>query len=760
MKFIYGFEQFLNESQSKKIKKYFSYSVALQWYRENKTKIASILGVAPEKMVSENDLLAQTNELVNNVINTQSVGDDGNIGRAGFESFEKLEQHIIHDILHNMYHVQKKEFTKRIDRQEYSESEIIEEIECLGIEESFMKYMNMPYLNTDFINQNINQLVSHLMLTILRHDTDRVVDILNGKVEPYIEVYGKKYEIKGTPFEGIFELFKDNTADPNFGTDKWSSYQNFDEDDLREYLIRLINVGVGIGDSSGDRAQYPNNDYFGDKPFEELGDYEREYVIENALEDLEHLVLNDGKVDLDDLKEKDLFKELNPFLRYDRGAGEEEQEDYGYDENQLKIPFNESVSESVSEAEFDYMRYIKVKIKKMIATKPKDDYRNISDDPDDYIIKINNEKSLVWDAKSLLSQSEFRDICENEYQDNYPETYDSDHWFIDRDSYGKKTTKELVDYVLDNEDSSSIMRRNFRKNDVVQNNSKLGLGEYEYDKKIHTKSTENNQSIYYRKGNYKAITFYRSEAGYDYPSLSKNLFTENAKKLHVVLSELRGYVIKNFDKIKTKQKENKSKFTKQDIDTFRRINMNEFKAHSEKIMAVKSLKPFVLEYNIESYTLSETTGTMSALVVIYKYKLIATLMSKVNSQEDIDYLFNWVNMRGVFNFEEFAKIPTISETLIKHIDKLLGELTPQQKAFSEYMMKDVRNIFFNRLDNNETQESAKRIIESEILAHFAKGGKCKVDITWDVVGMEKLMDTNYRGDAVIKNAISKIIVTI
>jgi len=56
MKYLKKFFQ-LNEFQSKKIKKVLTFSVVLDWYNDNKDKIASIIGCDPEELISDDHLM-------------------------------------------------------------------------------------------------------------------------------------------------------------------------------------------------------------------------------------------------------------------------------------------------------------------------------------------------------------------------------------------------------------------------------------------------------------------------------------------------------------------------------------------------------------------------------------------------------------------------------------------------------------------------------------------------------------------------------
>ena len=289
MKFLSKYTKFFESSQSKKIRKYIGYSIVLEWYRVNKEKIAQLLDCDVSELVDEDTLMQQSYGLVNSVINDQIGGSSGISGTSipGFENFERIENNLIHDILHNMFNVSAKSFEKSLPDIQFTESEVLEEIECLGIEESFMKYMNIQYLKTDFINANINQLASYLMMAILKNDPERIRKILDKEVEPYLEVYGKKYPVKGTAFENFFDLFENRNSD--------RSFKIKNSNDFKEYMIKLINVGQGISDSNGDRAQYPDNRYFGIKEFHDLSNEDIQWRLENRFEKLGDYIIIDKK---------------------------------------------------------------------------------------------------------------------------------------------------------------------------------------------------------------------------------------------------------------------------------------------------------------------------------------------------------------------------------------------------------------------------------------------------------------------------------
>jgi len=275
---IRNYSQFIKESQSKKISKYVDFSTFLKWYNENRKKIANILEVDSSELATEDEILKQSSDLIEKIINRQSSGNYGREGTKGdldgFNAFEPLTNHIAHDILHNIYNVTKKNFDN-YDEYDFNESENIEEIEVLAIEESLMKYFKMDYVKSDFVHQNINRLVGFLMMTIIQNDPQRILDILDGKIEPYVEVYDEKYPIKGTPFENLYEIIHQIPIDPVRKPDTIKNGQDF-----KDWLgyMKLYSDAIDYEENS-DRANFPYSDFLGAKQMHELTDEEFEEFV-------------------------------------------------------------------------------------------------------------------------------------------------------------------------------------------------------------------------------------------------------------------------------------------------------------------------------------------------------------------------------------------------------------------------------------------------------------------------------------------------
>lgn len=691
------FNEFINESQAKKAKKYFTFSVVLEWYRKNKQKIADMLGCSIDTLASEDLLMDQSYQLVNYVINPQSQGNEGreNLEISGFSSFKKLEKNLIHDILHNIYQVQNKEFDKSLERIEYSESEIFEEIEVLSIEESFMKFMNIKYVKSDFINSNINLLASYLMMSILKYDPTRIEKILDNEVEPYFEIYGKKYNTEGTPFENFFKLFKNDKADTKFG--------NIDNsDDFKEYMIHLINVGKGIDESGGDRAMYPNSDYFGMESFNDLSDYDKNNFIDDNFEikDRYILIKEDDILDIKELKDKGIklrsIDENTTQLKLFKDYEEEDSNDRYH----LKVlPFkNEFLDEDGyidMEKWFDFLEN-KFEIE-FYKTEGDNRYLGIV-----FNRRDNNEYSL-------LDNIEFYDYISNEY-DSYSEPLNTNTKFIDFDSYRKLSFKEVSERLFNNSEARAIMRRKFRTNDVIKNNTLIGnLDVWRKSwgsEEIKTKSKVDKYTDF-------SASDFKAEK-----SISKNILTDNGKRLIYLLNDLRGYFIKNVDKIKEKFKEKSKKFGEEDIQKYRNINLKSLKELLDIVSKIdvnidKINIDFKLHYNwrvgsgLNGLEL-ENNDNINGIVEFYNnFQEIKNFKDKVKTKEDVEFLMNYVNEKGMLRTpKDFIKFKTFVTKLRKH-ELLLDQypfkdsLLKLSKQFENKFKIDIEQEILNSLKTDE-----------------------------------------------------------
>jgi hypothetical protein len=517
----------INEVSSyKKIgKQYVDFSIVLNWYKNNKNKIADILKVPVENLASEEDLVSQSTDLINQVINRQTRGNTRvNDQVSGFEQFKVLEENLIHDILHNIYQADSKEFDKSLESLQFSESEIIEEIECLAIEESFMKYMKTPYLKSDFINTNINNLFSFLVLTIIQDDIERVFKYLSGEMEPYIEVYGKKYNVMGTPFERVFTSFKmlpsdfsniKNDSDYRAGTYygyNGDTYTNINApkittpNDFKTFLVDIYKAAEETDNNpGGDSSQFPTGGY--DPPLSDWDDL----TSEQQLEVIADFFNPGGETENGDVYTFVQISDLNikpekDDDNEDEDNEDEDNEDYNYYDNDY---------ETVNWYDKNYKRK-----------------RGNFDEDTDYVMVKNGIEFVDLDDDGLMSDIKYH-FAYNSFE------FDFESYKMGNEKYQallNMNINELLPILFRSDKFKSYLRRYFRNNDWIVNNTKL----------------ETN------------IRFN------DYQSISKNTITENGKRLKQILSEFLQYVKNNFDKVKAEYKENKS--INSNFELFRKEN--------------------------------------------------------------------------------------------------------------------------------------------------------------------------------------------
>jgi hypothetical protein len=449
-------------------------------------------------------MLSQSYGLIKNVINTQSRGNSGD--RTAFKSFEVFDKILIHDFLHNLYDVAEKDFIKSLTDFEFSIDELIEEIEILAIEESFMKYMNIRYPNRDFINQNINQLASYIVATFIKEHTEDFFKIISGEEEPFLPVQGKKMYLKGTPYEGMGVLMKTIPKSPyNLG----SVYnKEFIEDgnDLHEFLRSLYAVSETIDSTGGDRGQFPEGDYFGTNVDDIYYDDENiQYFIDNAGYDYDFKEVDEY---YDKIKEKirDYFENKGEEI-----SEEEIEEYFGGEKEDDNFPGLDFSYDDISR---------------------KDEY---SDNGEDYYF-FNAEDLSPIDANISDILELVDETSDYYYHLEEKERENNDALFS---SYYEKTKDSDPEYlmmqIMNNTTARALFRRFFRGTDLIRNVSKPTSGDW-------------------RSQNYNLNlnNFFETP----YPSLSKNLYTDSAKKLYILLNEFRGYVIRNIGNIKSTYKQN------------------------------------------------------------------------------------------------------------------------------------------------------------------------------------------------------------
>ena len=703
---IQRYHDFLNESQNKKMQKYFTFSVVLKWYRENISSIAKTLGVSVEEMATEDELMAQSYGLVNHVINDQTGGNDGRTNLYGFTKFEPLEKHLIHDILHNLFHVQTKQFDKELANIEFTESEIFEEIEVLGIEETFMKYMNIRYPKTDFINANINMLVSYMMMAILKNDPERFGRILDGEVEPYLEIYGKQYPVEGTAFETVFKLFENTNADSKF--EITSSKQ------LRKYLAHILNVSIGIDSSSGDRAQYPDGGYFGKKNFYDLTDEEKTEFIRDEFNEKDDCYVfsdKDYSIELESLEKNFEVKIIKDDVRPEdeTGSGGSSIMDFdsfyrSSDPNQLD--FNQELAGKRPKKR-GYIKPVphdKTGSKMYEIPVPRSaidedgsvdigkwfDYlgsslnAHFTEDKADRIIVI-QRTNLEY---KILSAEEILEIGQ-EFESEKFDTYSNKHEFVSIKKIAKQSLTKITQSLFRDDNAMSILRRNFRANDVVRNNRNMGAlpDKGFYGNRVEITQTKNKQDTH--------LNFVGDPNLMNKFSVSKNILSDNGKNLQMLLDQLRGYMIKNYPAIKQAAKQTATV----DKDFMKRYNSFDYKF---LVKMSDALKAWDGKYEIllkSNYFLE--LDTKSPLVIIAQGMKNYTAGKRVLDTMNFEDVANIVTKNGITNRSTFD---TAKQSIL-NITEMLGRL--DMSPTLQGVFSDIQGFPVHKSLDDATPESIK-----------------------------------------------------
>jgi hypothetical protein len=561
----------LNEiSQNKKLKRFVDFSIILEWYLKNKNTIAQILGVSPDELATEEEILAQSQSLIDDVINRQSHGNYGNITR--FESFKRLQEKIPHDILHNLYNVTVKEFDKILSDYEFTIEEIIEEIEVLAIEESFMKYFGVKNLNMDFINQNLNQLASYLVVTFIKEYLPNFLEILSGKDKPYLIINNQKVYLENTSFENIGKIFNGFTSFDDYNIDT--------EESLKSYLLHLLYVDNVINDFNGDRGQYPDAVWY---------NIDKETIISNIDDD-------------DKIKEienifyyKDNYKFYTPTQIYlynlYQFIDDNQSNDILYEKlynwfSQIDIDnyfshidkiYNKQINHNITDKQ-NCLYFLNLIFKKndikflrkntKIYNTLLEAIDEVIDDSGDLLEDELNGRYIVYSDNNKLTEYYSIDSFIDEYSENLYEyeydVLDNNHGYIIK-KYGDYTTEQLLNIVLEKNDAQALFRRNFRFTDLIRNVSNSpDKKEIPYNIEYRLKYAYNNDEIsqkeydYYlnifKKNQMKSNLDIRNTGDLINISLSKKPLTENGKKLLNILNNFKGYVILNNKNIKNQYK--------------------------------------------------------------------------------------------------------------------------------------------------------------------------------------------------------------
>jgi hypothetical protein len=738
MKNIKRFGKFtgINENQSKKIRKYVDFSTFLDWFNKNRPVIADILDCDVEDIVDEETLLKQSSGLINIVINTQSEGwrgRDGVVQLSGFKEFDKLKSKIIHDILHNIYDVTDKDFSRTND-YDYDESEYIEEIEVLALEEVYSKYFNMEYVNSDFLNQNINRLTAFLAMVIIRNDPDRIVQILDGEVEPYIEVYGKKYPIEGTPFQNLYEMFKMIPINPIE-----SDYRKIEDgEDFKEWIVNMCAIGDAIDSEGGNRADFPGYYFLGDRDIEDIDDDDFETFLDG--EGLHYY--DDGEDWLDGfddetvrgyvISEYELPKDMDDVL----GSSNYENMEYEdlpksitdggwFEEDDVKEIFQITDNDNIEHYGFFDRDECDIIVHTEEGWNDKQKY---------YIFKkeeIDADEDLNDDESSDETVVEYEHVntlhgLYDDYESDYIKDYSAimEYWweFYD-DDIKSKTPDEYVNYsyyqrqsldsnissLFSEENSHAIARRYLRHNDTLVNNRAIGSKKhYQDDPDLDWDENRKREKEYYDKLGYKPI----DEESFDsseYISLGKSLTTDNAKKLKKVLDTFRGWTVKNFDELKTRHKKLKSVLSQEDIEAI--TKMPEF--FKQEIRYNKPEKNRDGEFPDDYKMYTTLTRDKDAYIfkfddIIYNESVLEDLIKYAEYFNIYKELFNKFSDEDVLNY--IKKIPSITEvdSIKNNIDRFHDmfknnevDVILKNKDFIERLIKlskiDFRDLFKKEL---------------------------------------------------------------
>jgi hypothetical protein len=687
----------LNEvSQSKKIGQYVDASVFIRWYKENYSKIANILGVDEDTLPSVTEMLSQSYGLIKNVINPQKWGNRGD--RTAFESFEEFDKILIHDFLHNLYNVSEKEFLKNLSQFEFTIDELIEEMEILAIEESFMKYMNIRYPKRDFINQNINQLASYIVATFIKDYPEDFLKIVSGEEEPFLPINGKKMYLKGTPYEGVGVLLRTIPESPdNLGSSYNKDYIN-NESEFYDFLKRLYVVALTIDYTGGDTAQYPDGDFYGQPDNDDLYDRDNmEYFFDEAGSGDWNVAKWDEYLDL--IKES--IKE--------------------YKENQDEEISDEEIEEYFS-GDITYEDF------------PGLDFSfNNADEVETY--DRNGNLYIFYESDSLKPiEANVRDLMEYDEEGFYEYIYEKQrekNYEIEASFYNKTediSLRDLIEKIMDEDTARRLFRRFFRGTDLIRNISKSTDGKW--------RTTNYNLNV----NNFFEIP---------YPSLSKNLYTDNAKKLYILLNEFRGYVIKNISSIKARYKQNLQLdqnflnfFTESNADKV--ANLSNLNNVNQFIDLVRKTKVKVTLYT-KYYTNKKIDGRFY-IVMGYSdlkeyYEFIPIFINFLNQYKDTvsklddNYLAQFTsihreklvyrqpNLKSMFTDEHISKLKILFALLVpafKKAEKLTNLEKTIEGKLSDIDIFLIQKTLNLKYKNNPPDESYTKLLTNSINEIFTR----------------------------------------
>ena len=850
MKFLNKYPLFFESSQLKKLKQYVGYSTVLKWYAENKERISDILGCDIKDLATEEELLRQSYDITNKH-NTHAGGNEVLPNdRAGYKSFKPIENNLIYGLLLNIYKAKHERVND--DKYELTESELVAEIECLAIEESFMKYLNIKYLKSDFINNRLNRLASYLVLAILRDDPERIQKILDEQIEPYLEVNGKQYPIENTGFERLFKIFDNNEDDSKFNITK--SNKMTKSEALKNYMVDIINVVTGIEHSSGyigdETYPYPGNNYFGNRSWYDLTDSEQKTFIEDNFGNLDredqYFLLDEQKNDIDKFEfdyvvinqGRNLFKKedtperlkieldakVNNFLnKFNFGDYNiKHTDDFGikifpdkieYDKGEIYIQYlnkrtnkqydgyikidnipnylttqlnlNESHKMQFSINKFmdredldsipilnkfidesglidmeDWFDWLEDLYKEELTFEvnipgthgktnsfrfmgicrspytiqngedtQEEEVREVQENLQDEE-ETHSEKKKVNYSYSILTSSRFTEIISDYFnENNQDDTFPDSHEFIDKEEYQGKPFVDIANKFFWDDDAVKIMRKNFRSNDLVLNNTDLG-------------GKRNNKEVIPKKNPINSIIDFSGDYIPDL-SLSKNVFTHEGKNLINILTSLKSYIINNADAIKQTSKRNIARF-KDTTKQFNKININELQMIAKmdpNQIKVQFEVNFGLDRKSNTIKYSTYANDNQSLVVLNKFYSefdnIKSLTDLIETPEDIEHIKNFVNFRGdIKTSGDYLKLK-------EAIDKIAKMDIFKYRKTIEFLSKEkhsypadpsyIKLIAKIAKDKNIEDDKLKRILHSMVIDEFSPNLKIKKNITIDSI---------------------------
>jgi hypothetical protein len=469
------------------------------------------------------------------------------------------------------------------------------------------------------------------MVTIIKNDIQRVFKYLSGEIKPYIKVYGKKYNVMGTPFERVFTSFKmlpQNFKNIQDNSD-YRAYENIlpitTPQQFKEFLVNIYRAAEETDDASnGDSRLFPQGDY---NPvitdINDLSDNQKTRLVSDFF-DFQH--------DYQDQKYKFVkISDLN--LKPD---DEEESEDDTYD-------FFENDLDEVWWYDSNFENRV---------------YRTPISAKDTHYVMIKNGTEFVDLDDDDLKKDIQSFFIDNVYEYNWKEIELDDKKFNilkNTDDMNYFTNK-----IFKSEKFISYLRRYFRNNDWIVNNTKLDTN----------KRFDNYQSI------------------------SKKSITQNAIKLKKILSEFLLYVKTNFDKVKADYKRNKSINKK--YETFSKENGLWLADIINNLDTIYNLNMFEKEIDIVS---KETSSNFDKLKKLHIKRLLK--IREYPKQDLIFYLKNTPETLEALgkSYSEILKFINMiySDNVIDMINECYNlhiKVTKLYEIFKKPQYKNQLNLFY------------------------------------------------------------------